>query len=254
MSSDLLLAIASFLAGAMNAVAGGGSFITFPALVLTGVPSIAANASSTVALFPGSFASAWAYRDDFRSFEGVSVRALLPVSLVGGLTGAMLLLLTPQATFDSVIPWLLLFGTLAFAFGRKAGEMLRKVIRIGPALLLGGQFLLAVYGGYFGGAVGLMMMAVWSLFGVSDIQAMNAAKTLLVGATNTVAVACFIVAGEVWWAQTLVMALTAVAGGYVGARVGRRIAPARLRLGITAFNVAMTAAFFLRHCHDKVAR
>lgn len=246
MNSDLLLATASFLAGAMNAVAGGGSFITFPALVLSGVPSIAANASSTVALFPGSFASAWAYRDDFRSFEGVSVKALLPVSLAGGLAGAMLLLLTPQTTFDSVIPWLLLFGTLAFAFGRKAGERLRRHIRIGPALLLGGQFILAVYGGYFGGAVGLMMMAVWSLFGVNDIQAMNAAKTLLVGATNTVAVTCFIVAGEVWWAQTVLMAIAAVAGGYVGARVGRRIAPDRIRLGITALNVVMTAALFLR--------
>ncbi|MFY0571067.1 sulfite exporter TauE/SafE family protein [Archangium lansingense] len=240
------MAAASFLAGAMNAVAGGGSFVTFPALVWSGVPSVAANASSSVALFPGSFASAWAYRDDFRSFEGVSVRALLPVSLAGGLTGAMLLLLTPQATFDAVIPWLLLLGTLAFAFGQQAGARLRQFIRIGPALLLGGQFLLSIYGGYFGGAVGLMMMAVWSLFGVSDLRAMNAAKTLLVGVTNTVAVACFIVAGEVWWAQTLLMALGAVAGGYVGARVGRRIPPARLRLGIMAFNVAMTAAFFLR--------
>ncbi|MCY1081574.1 sulfite exporter TauE/SafE family protein [Archangium lansingense] len=246
MSSPLLLAAASFLAGAMNAVAGGGSFVTFPALVWSGVPSVAANASSSVALFPGSFASAWAYRDDFRSFEGVSVRALLPVSLAGGLTGAMLLLLTPQTTFDAVIPWLLLLGTLAFAFGQQAGARLRQRIRIGPALLLGGQFVLSIYGGYFGGAVGLMMMAVWSLFGVSDLRAMNAAKTLLVGVTNTVAVACFIVAGEVWWTQTLLMALGAVAGGYVGARVGRRISPSHLRLGITAFNVAMTAAFFLR--------
>ncbi|PTL84019.1 sulfite exporter TauE/SafE family protein [Vitiosangium sp. GDMCC 1.1324] len=246
MNSDLLLGAASLLAGAMNAVAGGGSFVTFPALVLSGVPSVAANASSTVALFPGSFASAWAYRDDFKSFEGVSVRALLPVSLAGGLTGAMLLLLTPQTTFDVVIPWLLLLGTLAFAFGREAGARLRRAIRIGPALLLGGQFLLSIYGGYFGGAVGLMMMAVWSLFGVSDLQAMNAAKTLLVGATNTVAVACFIVAGEVWWKQTVLMAIAAAVGGYVGARIGRRIPSARLRLGITAVNVAMTVAFFLR--------
>ncbi|OJT26949.1 hypothetical protein BO221_02780 [Archangium sp. Cb G35] len=246
MGSPLLLATASFLAGAMNAVAGGGSFVTFPALVWSGVPPVAANASSTVALFPGSFASAWAYRDDFRSFEGVSVKALLPVSLAGGLTGALLLLLTPQSTFNAVIPWLLLLGTLAFAFGRQAGAVLRRFIRIGPALLLGGQFVLAIYGGYFGGAVGLMMMAAWSLFGVNDLQAMNAAKTLLVGATNTVAVACFVIAGKVWWAETLLMALAAVAGGYAGARVGRGIPPARLRLGITAFNVAMTTAFFLR--------
>lgn len=246
MGSHLLLAAASFLAGAMNAIAGGGSFVTFPALVWSGVPSVAANASSTVALFPGSFASAWAYRDDFKNFEGVSVRAMLPVSLAGGVTGALLLLLTPQRTFDALIPWLLLLGTLAFAFGRQAGAWLRRFIRIGPVLLLGGQFVLSIYGGYFGGAVGLLMMAVWSLFGVSDLHAMNAAKTLLVGATNTVAVVCFILAGKVWWGPALLMALTAVAGGYAGARVGRRLDPTHLRLGITLFNVAMTVAFFLR--------
>ena len=106
----------------MNAMAGGGSFVTFPALVFSGVPSINANVSSTVALFPGSFASAWAYRDEFSATEGLSVKALLPVSLAGGLVGALLLLFTPVRTFDAVVPWLLLLGTLAFAFGRQAGE------------------------------------------------------------------------------------------------------------------------------------
>ena len=117
-----LLAGAGFIAGAMNAIAGGGSFVTFPALVFVGVPSINANVTSTVALFPGSFASAWAYRREFNSSEGLSVRALLPVSLAGGLAGALLLLLTPVRTFDAVVPWLLLLGTLAFAFGRQAGR------------------------------------------------------------------------------------------------------------------------------------
>ncbi len=230
----------------MNAMAGGGSFVTFPALVFTGVPSVNANVTSTVALFPGSFASAWAYRAEFSATEGLSVRALLPVSLVGGLVGALLLLFTPVHTFDSVVPWLLLLGTLAFAFGRQAGAALRKVVRIGPAILQAGQFLLAIYGGYFGGAVGLMMMAVWSLFGAQDIHAMNAAKTLLVGATNTVAVVCFVLAGDVWWQPALVMLAGAVLGGYGGARLARRLDPRLIRLGITMVNVAMTVVFFLR--------
>jgi len=230
----------------MNAMAGGGSFVTFPALVFSGVPSINANVSSTVALFPGSFASAWAYRDEFSATEGLSVKALLPVSLAGGLVGALLLLFTPVHTFDVVVPWLLLLGTLAFAFGRQAGDALRRVVQIGPAALRVAQFLLSIYGGYFGGAVGLMMMAVWSLFGVRDIHSMNAAKTLLVGATNTIAVVCFIIAGTVWWTPALVMLVGGVAGGYGGARLGRRLNPTHIRIGITMVNTAMTVVFFLR--------
>jgi len=246
MNPHLLLAGAGLLAGAMNAVAGGGSFVSFPALVFAGVPSVAANASSTVALFPGAFFSAWAYRDDFRPFERTPMRILLMVSVAGGMVGALLLLFTPQRTFDAVIPWLLLLGTLAFALGRHAGAWLRGIVRIGPAILLGGQFLLAVYGGYFGGAVGLMMMAAWTLFGAEDLRALNAAKTLLVGATNTVAAACFVAAGEVRWPQTALMAAMAALGGHAGARIGRRIPLPWLRLGISVVNAAMTALFFWR--------
>lgn len=246
MSPELLLASAGFVAGVMNAIAGGGSFVTFPALVFAGLPSVAANATSTVALFPGQFTSAYTYRDQLRSFEGLSIRILLPVSLLGGLAGALLLLFTPQATFDKLIPWLLLVGTLAFAFGRKAGAFLRRFFRIGPATLLIGQFGLAVYGGYFGGAVGLLMMAVWSLFGMTDVRAMSAARTLLVTVMNSIAVVCFVVAGKVVWVPAAIMGIAAIGGGYAGAHVGRRIDPERLRLVINAFNVLMTAVFFLR--------
>jgi len=246
METTLLLAAAGFIAGAMNSIAGGGSFVTFPALVAAGVPPVAANASSTVALFPGSIAGAVGYRAEFRPFQGVHVGALLAVSLAGGVFGALLLLATPAATFDTVIPWLLLLATLVFAVGRQVGAKLRQVARIDARILLTVQFLTAIYGGYFGGAVGVMMMAVWSLFGIDDIKAMNAAKTLLVGVTNSVAVACFIAAGQVFWPQTAIMLLAAVAGGYAGARVGRRMNPRHVRAGITVLNVAMTAAFFLR--------
>src|SRR5579863_699398 len=203
MGLHVLLGVAGLLAGLMNSVAGGGSFVSFPALVLAGVPSVAANASSAVALFPGSAAGAWAYRRELQGFKGVPLKLLCAVSVAGGTAGALLLLWTPQAAFDAAMPWLLLLGTLAFAGGRRLGTWLRRWMRIGPAALLGTQFLLAIYGGYFGGAVGLMMMAAWTIFGAEDLRKMNAVKTLLVGATNAIAVVCFVAAGEVRWGPTL---------------------------------------------------
>src|SRR5271154_4334466 len=133
MLSDLLLFVAAFGAGIMNAVSGGGSFLTFPALVFTGVPSIIANASSTVATFPGSFVSAWAYRKDFKPFDGVGMGAILAVSLAGSIIGALLLLWTPERTFDAAIPWLLGAATLLFAAGKHAIPYLKRLFTIGPA-------------------------------------------------------------------------------------------------------------------------
>ncbi len=243
---SLLLIGAGLLAGIMNAIAGGGSFVSFPALVAAGVPSVAANASSTVALFPGTLTSAWACRHYLRGFGGVSLRALLIVSLAGGLLGAVLLLVTPQATFDAVIPWLLLLATLALGFGREVGAALRRVahIRPGPVLLI--QFVLAIYGGYFGGAVGIMMMAAWSLLDTADLKAMSPARVLLVSATNTIAVICFIAAGAVWWPETLVMFVAAAVGGYAGARLALLMHPRLMRAVILLFTAAMTVVFFLR--------
>jgi uncharacterized membrane protein YfcA len=240
----LLLFGAGFLGGAMNAAAGGGSFVTFPALISVGVPSVVANATRTVALFPGAFASAYAFRRDFRAFEAVSLPVMLAVSLTGGVAGALLLIFSPASFFDMLVPWLLLFGALVFAFGRQAGVALRRVLRLGRTALLATQFLLGVYGGYFGGAVGIMMMAAWSIFGLSDIRAMSAARTLLVGATNAVAVVCFVIAGLVWWPQALLMLVAAVAGGYGGARLARAVDPDRLRTAITIFNFLIAAAVF----------
>jgi uncharacterized membrane protein YfcA len=244
--SALLLAGAAFVAGGMNAVAGGGSFLTFPALVFTGVPSIVANASSTVALMPGSAASAWAFRREYRSFEGVSFRAMLAVSLAGGIAGALLLLLTPQRTFDFVIPWLLLAATLTFTFAPAITPRLRKLVRIGPRTLVAVQAVVAVYGGYFGGAIGIMMLSAWSLFGLTDLKQMNATKTILSAAMNAVAVVCFVVAGKVWWPQTLVMLVAAVVGGWLGAHAARRVDQRYVRYTIIAISSAMTIVFFAR--------
>ena len=162
----------------MNAVAGGGSFVTFPVLVLAGLPPIAANASSTVALFPGTMASTWAYRDDLRGIGGIGLKVLLPISLAGGLIGAILLLVTPGGVFDVVIPWLLLLATLTFAGGRRLGDWLRRHVRIGRGAFLVIQFILSIYGGYFGGAVGLMMMAVWTLLDSAELKAMAAPRAV----------------------------------------------------------------------------
>ena len=179
MAAYLLLIFSAFAAGIINSVAGGGSFLTFPALVFTGVPSIIANASSTLALLPGTLASAWAYRDDFQRTEGFPRLPMLIVSLAGGIAGALLLLFTPERTFDSVIPWLMLAAALLFAFGPRISPLLKRAIHIGPVTVVLIQFLVAVYGGYFGGAIGIVMLATWSVFGLSDIHVMNANKTVL---------------------------------------------------------------------------
>ncbi|MFL5382723.1 MAG: sulfite exporter TauE/SafE family protein [Longimicrobiaceae bacterium] len=245
-ASAALLVAAAFLAGAMNAVAGGGSFLTFPALVFTGVPSVVANASSTVALCPANLAAAVAYRNDFQNFKGVSFRAMLAVSLAGSIIGALLLLLTPERTFDGVIPWLLLVATLVFIFAPRLTPALQRRVRIGSTTLVVVQFFVAVYGGYFGGAIGIMMLSTWALFGLTDLKAMNATKTVLAGALNGVAVVLFIAAGKVWWPQTLVMLMGSLAGGYLGAHYARRVDQRHIRTVIIAISVTMTVLFFTR--------
>ncbi len=245
-ASALILFGAGLLAGAMNAAAGGGSFVTIPAMVSVGLPSVAANASSTVALLPGTLASAWAWRRDFRPFEGAPLRTMLLISLGGGLAGALLLLATSERAFDALLPWLLLVATLVFAFGRELGVALRRWVAVGPGTMLGAQVVLSVYAGYFGGGVGIMMMAVWSVLGQADVKAMSAARTLLVSAANAVAVLCFAAAGPVRWPETAVMLVAAAIGGYWGARLARRLAAPLLRRSVIAFGAATTAVFFWR--------
>jgi uncharacterized membrane protein YfcA len=230
----------------MNAVAGGGTFVTFPALVFTGVPSVTANASNSVALFPASFASAWAYRQDFQRFEGISLKAMVAVSLVGGAIGAALLLLTPQHVFDDLVPWLLLVATTVFTFGPRITPKLRQHFTLGAGGVLFIQFLVSIYGGYFGGAMGIIMLAVYSVFGLSNLNAMNATKAFLAGVINAIAVVLFVIAGKVAWPQTIVMLIFAVAGGYIGARVARKMKPQHLRLGIVAISVTVTVIFFVK--------
>jgi hypothetical protein len=246
MNSYLLLSIAALAAGLINSVAGGGMFLTFPALVFTGVPSIIANASSTVALIPGVLASAGAYRHDFHKSENFPFVPLLVVSVAGGIVGALLLLYTPQSTFDSVIPWLLLVATLLITFGPRISPLLKRVIHIGPVTVVVIQFFIAIYGGYFGGAIGILMLATWTVFGLTDIHVMNANRTLMGAAANSIAAVLFIVAHKVWWPQTLLMLVFCSIGGYVGVIAAKKVRPSYVRVFVILISTSITIAFFLR--------
>jgi uncharacterized membrane protein YfcA len=241
----VLLVVSAALGGALNSVAGGGSFLTFPALVLSGIPPVSANATSCVALWPAGVASAFAYRREVRRV-GRALWVLGATSLLGGLLGALLLLRTSDATFTRVVPWLLLFATLIFTFGprllaRSKGSAPRAAW-IGIAL----QFLIAVYGGYFGGGMGIMMLATYAVMGMADIHEMNSLKTVVGTILNGVAVVAFVMAKAIAWYPALVMAVSASAGGFVGASVARRLSPAQVRRFVIVTAWVMTAYFFWR--------
>lgn len=245
------LFVAAVLAGGLNSVAGGGSFISFPTLIFTGVPAVAANATSTVALWPGSVASAGAYRNELAIRR--TTLALILVSLVGGFLGAELLLRTPPATFARLIPYLLLVATLLFSFGSRLTGCLRSRFQKGlgsPILSLLGitliQLVIATYGGYFGGGIGILMLAALSLVGMENIHEMNALKTVLASCINGVAVIAFILAGAVMWPQALLMLVGAIGGGYGGAHYARRLDPRLVRRFVMLVGFAMTIYFFLR--------
>jgi uncharacterized membrane protein YfcA len=247
MNAYMLLAVAGLVAGLINSVAGGGMFVTFPALVFTGVPSIIANASSTMALIPGVLASGWAYREDFEKSENFPFWPLVWVSVAGGIVGALLLLFTPQTTFDSVIPWLMLAATLLFTFGARITPILKRHFHIGPVTVVVIQFFIAIYGGYFGGAIGILMLATWTVFGLTDIHVLNANRTLMGAAANIIAALMFVVARKIWWPQTVVMLVGTIIGGYLGARWARKVKPQYIRALVTVVSAGITIAFFLRH-------
>jgi hypothetical protein len=240
----LLLIAAAFVAGAINSVAGGGSFLTFPSLVFAGVPAVVANASNTVAMVPSAGASAFSYRDDIRRLREERIKTWFVVSLIGGAIGATLLLLTSDKTFRQVAPWLLLFATLLFAFGTRISIALRGRLHSSQGLMLVLLFPIAVYGGYFGGGIGIMILAAFRLYGFTDIHGMNGIKTILSGSLNLIAAIIFIAAHQVYWRPTLVMMGAGIAGGYVGPVLARRTKPAVIRGIVIAVGILMTAWFF----------
>ena len=240
----LLLIAAAFLAGAINSVAGGGSFLTFPSLVFAGVPAVIANASNTVALVPGSLASAFAYRGDIARIEEGHVKIWFFVSLLGGAIGAALLLFTSDKAFRQLAPWLLLFATLLFAFGGRISMALRGRLHSSQSLMLVLLFPIAIYGGYFGGGIGIMILAAFRLYGLTDIHGMNGIKTVLSTALNAIASFIFIAAHQIWWRPTLLMMMAGIAGGYLGPLLARRMRPEIIRAIVIAVGIIMTVYFF----------
>ena len=240
----LLLIAAAFAAGAINSVAGGGSFLTFPSLIFSGVTPVMANASSTVALVPGMVASILAYQGDVRNLNEKYLKLWLVVSLVGGAAGAWLLLITSDKTFRQVAPWLLLFATLLFAFGNQVSVAMKGRLHGNVFWMLLLLFPIAVYGGYFGGGIGIMFLAALRLYGMTEIHGMNGIKTILGGTLNALAAVIFIVNREVAWKPALVMAVAAIGGGYAGPRLARRMKPAAIRGLVITVGVTMTAYFF----------
>ena len=241
-----LLLVAAFVAGALNAVAGGGSFLTLPALVFVGVPPVVANATGTVALLPGYAAGAWGFREDTEPPPGLSMRLLVVLSLVGGAAGAGLLLVTSNEVFSIVVPWLLLAATVLFAFGPQLRSRLAGSGHPSTAKATLGVLSVAVYGGYFNGGLGILLLALFGLLGQTRLNAMNGLKNLVSTLLTAIAVAVYAVGGVVDWRYALLMMLAATAGGYIGARVARRIPALWLRWGIVATGLVMTGIFFWR--------
>lgn len=252
------LFVAAFLAGTVNSVAGGGSFISFPALLFTGMAPIAANATNTAAVWPGTVASTLAYRNAFTPEARRLIVPLFLVGIVGGVLGARVLLITPQETFTRLIPWLLLAATLLFVFsGRmtawvrsRAGHHPDSSPRLPRVLMIAGLFfelVIAMYVGYFGAGAGILFLSLLAILGLDNIHAMNGMKALLVSVVNGVAIITFIVARVIVWPQALVMLVGAIVGGYGGAHFAQKMNPQHVRWIVIGVGFAMSIYFFIRY-------
>ncbi len=243
-----VLLLAALLAGGLNAVAGGGSFLTLPALVFAGVPPVAANASGTLALLPGYVASALGFRRELAGLDRRQLGLTLVLSLVGGAAGAGLLLITPNTAFQRIVPWLLLVATLLFAL---APWLLARFARLGKGEAGGGATaagvaIVSVYGGYFNGGLGILLLAMYGLLGERSLNRANALKNLVSAVLTTIAAVLYALGGVVVWQKALPMMIAAVIGGDLGARLGRRLPPPILRSAIVLTGIVMAALFFAR--------
>ena len=256
-SHPFFLFFAALIAGTVNSVAGGGSFISFPALLFTGMPPIPANATNTVAVWPGTVASAVAYRNALTPDARRLLLPLLITAVIGGVLGALILLRTPPATFLHLVPWLLLVAALLFVFSGRMTSWVRSRAGHAPGdeklprgLFLTGlllQLVISMYVGYFGAGTGILLLALLALLGMEDIHAMNGMKTLLVSVANGVAIVTFIWARVIVWPQALLMLVGAVIGGYGGAHLAQRMNPQHVRWVVIGIGFAMSAYFFIRY-------
>jgi len=247
------LFFASVIAGALNSVAGGGSFFTFPALIFAGVPPINANATNSVVVWPGGVASLVAYRKDIGSKHKTFIFFLSVASLIGGSIGALLLIFTPQKLFTELIPYLLLLATVLFTFNKYIVGFLSKHtflksseghLPTTSASVI--QFLISIYGGYFGGGMGIMMLSAFRFFAIKDIHFANGLKVLFAVLINAIAVAIFIFAGIVDWKFAPLMALGAIIGGYGGVMIAKKISQKLIYYFISFVGFSLTLYFFIK--------
>ena len=242
----LILIAAAFGAGILNTVAGGGTFLTFPALVFIGLPPVMANATSTVAVFPGYFGGAMGFRTELQAFDPKRLYRLIAITLAGGLVGSGLLLVSSNEAFAVVVPFLLLAATFAFLFGDRLRRWAaRKARTMTPQGALG-LFMVAVYGGYFNGGLGIVLLALFALWGMTDLNRMNALKSGLSFLLSAISVAVFAAAGLVAWPQAVVMMIAATVGGYAGAPLARALPKNVVKGVIATVGFSMSVVFFWR--------
>ena len=248
-----LLFGAALWAGTQNQLAGGGSFITLPALILAGMDARAANITSTVALFPGQLTGGWMARRLVSGAGRLSFRALVVISLIGGAVGSVLLLLTPTSSFEQLVPWLVLFATAAFAWGSFGRRPVAGPAQVAPWAAGLIQFGIAIYGGYFGGGIGFLMVAVLSLAGMA-VHTAGATKNVLAGVMNASAVLVFLLSGEVRWLAAAVAGIGAVLGSVIGARMMLRVNERTLRVVVIVIGVILTLGMFARSRQQAATR
>ena len=239
-----LTGLAAFGAGVLNAIAGGGSFLTFPALVFAGVPAVAANATSAIAVSPGYLGSALGFRPELRTLPAALLRREVGIAALGGLLGAGLLLLTPAKVFSGIVPWLLLLATALFALGPYIARLSGGAGH--PRWRLPGLLGVSIYGGYFNGGLGILLMALYTLTGESRLNTVNALKNLNSFVLSLLSVAAFAAAGAIVWPQALWMMVGATLGGWAGARLARRLPAKWVRALVIATGLVMSAVFFSR--------
>jgi len=245
--AHVVLILAALWAGAQNALAGGGTFVTFPALLYAGLDPRAANITSAVALFPGQVTTGFTGRSLVTDAAGLSVRTLIILSLIGGALGAVLLLATPVSIFTRLVPFLVLFATAVFAWGsffRKPGDA-NQGARMSPRTAAGAQFLIGIYGGYFGGGIGILMLAALTAVGM-NVRNAGATKNMLAAMMGGSSVLVFLFKSHFDWRVVAYVAIGAIIGGQLGVFLLRRINEMALRVGITAIGLILTVALFVR--------
>ncbi len=247
-----LLFSAAVVAGAINSVAGGGSFISFPSLLFAGIPPVNANATNTVALWPGQVASIGAYRQELQKLPWRNVIPLLVIGILGGIFGAWVLLKTPQKTFMNLVPWLMLIATVIFMFSGRITQWVRRrtsehrttEFATGRGIAI--QIFIAFYIGYFGAGAGILILAMLALLGMEHIHTMNALKALLTTVSNGVALLVFIVSRAVYWPEAIIMIVGSTIGGYFGAHLAQKTKPENVRRIVIAIGLILTVYFFAK--------